>query len=112
MASARLRRRSRPKNMNGKKIPISAIASGVIFILNPKIEIIQAVTVVPILAPITTPVDSKKVMRPAFTKLTTITVVVDEDWVMAVVVNPVRIPRNLVLVMPFRMDRSLLPATF
>jgi phage gp29-like protein len=75
-------------------------------------EIIQAVTVVPIFAPITTPVDSINVINPAFTKLTTITVVVDDDWVMDVVAKPVRMPLNLVLVIPLSIARSLLPATF
>ena len=42
--------------------------------LKPKREIIQAVKVVPTLAPIITAIDCPKVIRPAFTKLTTITV--------------------------------------
>ena len=45
----------------------------------PNKDIIHAVTVVPILAPIITPIDWAKVSKPAFTKLTTITVVADED---------------------------------
>ena len=40
---------------------------------------IHAVTVVPILAPIITPIDWESVRSPAFTKLTTITVVAEED---------------------------------
>ena len=47
--------------------------------LNPRAEIIQAVTVVPMLAPIMTPIDCVRVRSPALTKLTTITVVADED---------------------------------
>ena len=112
MASARFLSFSRPKNIKGKKIPISIMAIGVICILKPKMETIQAVTVVPILAPMITPVDSMNVMSPAFTKLTTITVVVEEDCVIVVVVNPVRMPLNRVVVIPFRMARSLFPATF
>ncbi len=79
IASARCLNFSLPKNINGKKIPIMATAMGVICILKPKMETIQAVTVVPILAPMITPVDSINVISPAFTKLTTITVVVVED---------------------------------
>lgn len=47
--------------------------------LKPRAEIIHAVTVVPILAPIITPIDWESVNKPAFTKLTTITVVADDD---------------------------------
>jgi hypothetical protein len=112
MASARFWSFSFPKNMKGKKIPISIIAIGVICILKPKIETIHAVTVVPMFAPIMTPVDSKKVMSPAFTKLTTITVVVLEDCVMVVAPKPVSIPRNRVVVIPLSIALSFPPATF
>ncbi len=88
------------------------IAIGVMLILNPKIETIHAVTVVPIFAPIITPVDSNGVSKPAFTKLTTITVVVDEDWVIEVTPKPVSNPRNRLVVIPLRMDRRREPATF
>ena len=47
--------------------------------LNPSAEMIQAVTVVPIFAPMMTPMDWVKVRSPALTKLTTITVVAEED---------------------------------
>ena len=47
--------------------------------LKPSKEIIQAVTVVPILAPIITAIAPVRVKSPAFTKLTTITVVAEED---------------------------------
>ena len=47
--------------------------------LKPRAEMIHAVTVVPILAPMITPMDCARVSRPAFTKLTTITVVAEED---------------------------------
>ena len=53
---------------------------------------IQAVTVVPMLAPIITLMDSASVSNPAFTKLTTITVVAEEDWIRAVINTPVRTP--------------------
>ena len=47
--------------------------------LNPSHETSQAVTVVPMFAPIMTPIAWANVKRPAFTKLTTITVVADDD---------------------------------
>jgi hypothetical protein len=47
--------------------------------LNPKSDINQAVNVVPILAPIITPTDWVKEIRPALTKLTSITVVAELD---------------------------------
>ena len=47
--------------------------------LKPRIEIIQAVTVVPILAPMITPIACERVSSPALTKLTTSTVVALED---------------------------------
>ena len=47
--------------------------------LKPISDTIHAVTVVPILAPIITEIDSANVNNPAFTKLTTITVVADDD---------------------------------
>src|SRR5665647_547265 len=42
-------------------------------------EMIQPVMVVPIFAPRITPKDWRKVIRPAFTKPTVMTVVIDED---------------------------------
>ena len=62
---------------NPKAIIGRAIAE--IFTLKPKMEISHAVKVVPILAPMITPMDSTKESKPAFTKLTTITVVAEED---------------------------------
>lgn len=47
--------------------------------LNPRMAINHAVMVVPILAPIITPTDYVKVSNEAFTKLTAINVVADED---------------------------------
>ena len=68
------------ENMSGKPTP----SKGIDMILmenlpKPNKVIIQAVTVVPILAPIITPMDCDKVSNPAFTKLTTITLAADED---------------------------------
>ena len=47
--------------------------------LKPRIEMIQAVTVVQILAPMMTPIACESVSSPALTKLTTSTVVALED---------------------------------
>jgi hypothetical protein len=47
--------------------------------LKPKSEIIHAVNVVPIFAPMITPTDWVKEIKPAFTKLTSITVVAELD---------------------------------
>jgi len=58
----------------------------------PKSAIIQAVNVVPMLAPIITPMAWVRVRIPAFTKLTTITVVALDDWITAVTPSPVTTP--------------------
>ena len=47
--------------------------------VKPKVETNQAVIVVPILAPIIIPADCVRLRSPAFTKLTNITVVADDD---------------------------------
>jgi len=59
--------------------PARGTAPEVMLNLNPKIEMIQAVIVVPTLAPRMIPADSVRVRSPAFTKLTTITVVAEGD---------------------------------
>ncbi len=58
--------------------------------LKPKSEMIQKVSVVPRLAPKITPMASNKVSSCALTKLTTITVVALDDWMMEVMKRPVR----------------------
>ena len=55
---------------------------------------IQAVTVVPTLAPMMTPMAWRRESRPEFTKPTTMTVVAEELWMTAVTPRPVRKPRN------------------
>ena len=52
--------------------------------LKPNRAMTQAVNVVPTLAPIITAIDWPRVISPAFTKLTTITVDADELWIRAV----------------------------
>ena len=80
--------------------------------LKPTIEISHAVMVVPILAPMMTPMDSVNDSSPAFTKLTTNTVVADEDCTKLVMVKPVNTPLNRLEVMELRMLRIFAPATF
>ncbi len=58
----------------------------------PTAAMIQAVTVVPRLAPMMTPIDSMSVRRPTFTKETTMTVVADEDCRRQVTPKPVATP--------------------
>ena len=55
---------------------------------------IQAVTVVPTLAPMITPMAWRRESRPEFTKPTTMTVVAEELWMTAVTPRPVKKPRN------------------
>ena len=87
-------------------------AEAAILKLNPKIETIQAVIVVPMLAPKTTPADCCKVKRPALTNVTTITVVAPDDWMTIVITRPVKRPlkRFPVITESARCKRS--PALF
>lgn len=62
---------------------IIGTANNAILTENPS-EVTHAVSVVPILAPIMTPTALPKDSKPAFTKLTTMIVVADEDWTRAV----------------------------
>ena len=101
-----------PEKMSGRAMAKRGRAKAAMSTLNPKIEMIQAVTVVPILAPIITLMDSASVSNPAFTKLTTITVVAEEDWIRAVINTPVRTPVTRLVVIAVRILRNLSPATF
>jgi hypothetical protein len=58
----------------------------------PMVAIIHPVSVVPRFAPMITPIDSMRVRSWAFTKLTTITVVADDDWTKQVTNKPVPKP--------------------
>ena len=71
---------------------------------------IQAVTVVPTLAPIMTLMACPRVIMPELTKPTTITVVAEEDWMTPVTARPVRKPSIRLEVSLPRMVRRLLPA--
>ena len=70
----------------------------------------QAVTVVPTLAPMMTLMAWRSVIRPELTKPTTMTVVADELWMMAVMPRPVKNPANTLPVILSRRERSLPPA--
>jgi len=100
------------ENSKGKLNPTRGRTIIDIFILNPSVDISHDVTVVPIFDPIITPMDSPNVISPAFTKLTNITVVADDDWIIAVIATPVRIPLNRLDVIADKMFLNLSPATF
>ena len=73
---------------------------------------IQAVAVVPMLAPMMTEIACVSVSKPALTKLTVMTVVAVEDWIDVVMNAPVKRPvKRLVVILP-RTWRNLLPAIF
>lgn len=80
--------------------------------MKPKREMIQAVKVVPILAPIITLIACLRVRSPAFTKPTTITVVALEDWITAVTPSPVTTPLSGLEVIEARNLRRPEPAAF
>ena len=96
----------------GKLKPISGRERLTMLILNPRIEINQAVKVVPTLAPMMTPIEPTRSSNPAFTKLTTITVVAEELWMIVVINKPVITPFTRLDVIAARMVLILLPATF
>ena len=68
--------------------------------------------VVPMLAPIITPAACINVISPAFTKLTTITVVALELWITAVTIVPTSTPIYLLLVTLSNILFSFSPAAF
>ena len=72
---------------------------------------IWAVMVVPMLAPMMTPIDWDSDIRPAVMKPTTSTVVTDEDWITAVTKAPVTTPMKRFLVSLPRIDFMRSPAT-
>ena len=74
-------------------------------------DTIHPVMVVPIFAPIITPADSTSERRPAFTKLTVITVVAEDDCNIPVIKKPVKTPVNLLLVIAPSTFLMLPPAT-
>ena len=112
MNSPMLLRLPLPLNINGIPIASKGMAKAAMFTLKPTAEIIQAVTVVPMLAPIITPILCTSVINPAFTKLTTITVVALDDWMRAVIRIPVSTPITRFFVIAANMLRRRSPANF
>ena len=80
--------------------------------LKPKKATIQVVNVLPTLAPIITAMLWPSVIRPALTKLTTITVEALELWMRAVTSIPVITPKKRLRVIHDRMLRKRSPAAF
>ena len=94
-------------------IPIKKAGQTKSVMLNEKpADIIHAVSVVPMFAPIITEIAWSNVSNPAFTKLTVITVVAVDDCTAAVINVPVRIPVNRFVVIAPRMWRNCGPAIF
>ena len=75
-------------------------------------DMIQALMVVPILAPIMMEMACANVKRAALTKETVMTVVAAEDWTATVTRAPVRIPEKRLVVMAPSKWRSCGPAIF
>ena len=88
--------------------PAAIIASEYSVMLN---AMIWAVTVVPMFAPMMTPIDWVKVMSPALTNPTTMTVVTDEDWMTAVISAPDNAPVKRLVVSLARTSLRPGPAT-
>ncbi len=93
---------------NRKENPTAIIASAAFVILN---ATICAVMVVPMFAPMITPIDWEKDINPAVVKPTTSTVVTDEDWIIAVTNAPVSAPVNRLEVSFARTSFIRSPAT-
>ena len=100
------------QNRSGTAHAISGRMNTDVSTLNPNSAIIQAVKVVPTLALNITAIDWPRVISPALTKLTTITVDADELWMRAVIRMPVSSPVNRLRVMADRMLRRRSPAAF
>ena len=83
------------EKIRGRPIPIAGSAILLILNLNPSIDTNHPVIVVPIFAPIMMPIDWVNERSPALTKLTTITVVAEDDCTRQVVKNPVKTPATL-----------------
>ena len=87
-------------------------AKAAIFNLKPSSDTIQAVTVVPMLAPMTSPKVCVKLNNPALANETTSTVVALEDCTAHVITKPLKTPAKRLRVSPARTDRSREPAIF
>lgn len=99
--------------MKNKGRPIPMMGRAMAEMLNFPIQATShAVTVVPRLAPMITPIAAVRVSRPAFTKLTTRTVVAEEDCTSEVVKKPVKTELARLYVMVASALRMPLPAAF
>ncbi len=96
----------------GMESPITGRTKADMFTLKPKRAIIHAVNVVPTFAPMITAMDCPSDIRPALTKLTTITVEADELCMRAVMRIPVSIPVNRLRVIAERIFLRRSPAAF
>ena len=94
-----------------KPIPIIGTAKSAMFTEKPS-DVIHAVRVVPMLAPMITPMAFPRVRRPAFTKLTTMMVVAEEDCTRQVTTVPVSTRLNALEVILAMKALSLSPADF
>ena len=104
----------RPPRMksSGRAMPTMPTATSVSFTEEkPSHAKSRIFTVVPMLAPMSTGTDCRRVSRPALVKLTTITLVTLEYCVITVVMKPVNTPRNRSRVMVSSTRRMRAPAT-
>ena len=112
MSSLMLRRWLRFELESRKPTAMSGTARMEMSALKPSHDTSHAVTVVPMLAPMMTPMAWASVSRPALTKLTTITVVAEEDCITEVMPSPVSTPLRGFDVMAERKLRMRSPAAF
>ena len=112
MSSLMLRNLSFLERLMMNPRPISGTARAEMSALKPKTAMIHAVMVVPMFAPMMTPIACPRVRRPALTNPTTITVVALDDWIAAVTPKPVRTPlKGLEVIVPRSFLRPF-PAVF
>ena len=89
------------------RIPMKKTGHTKSVMLNEKpADIIHAVRVVPILAPIITEMACDRASRPALTNDTVITVVAEDDWTATVSSIPVNMPERRLVVIALRMWRN------
>ena len=110
--SARSRFLLRLLNISGAAMAMEVRARMVMSIEKPRRATSQPVKVVPMLAPRMTPMAWTSSIKPALTKLTTMTVVADELWIRMVMTMPVTIEMARFFVIRRRIDFIRLPADF
>ena len=99
-------------NIIGAAKAMETKAREVMSTLKPRRATNHPVKVVPMLAPRMTPIAWVRPIKPALTKLTTITVVADELCMMMVIRRPVIMDMNRFFVISLRMAFILSPADF